>query len=177
MIIVVVSLARAGKDTFADYLVKNYNYKKINTSDILVKSLIDMGKEPTKINQSWLGDVWRKESGRMDIVTLRAIENIQGNNIVITGIRSQEEVDLVKQKFPDMITISIVADKLIRYSRRTKSDAQKLEDFLARDTRDIENKGLAKVLCKSDYFLCNNSSLEGFYSDIDRLLRRLENEV
>ena len=63
MIIGVVSLARAGKDVFADYLAKNYGYRKVTTSDVLRDELIKQGKESTKDNMSLLADEWRKEYG------------------------------------------------------------------------------------------------------------------
>jgi dephospho-CoA kinase len=173
MIIGIVSLARAGKDTVADYLVSNHSFTKVNTSDILVSSLLKMGKEPTKANQSWLGDVWRKDSGRMDIVTLRSLENLPSGNIVVTGLRSQEEIDLLREKFPGAIILAIMADKHIRYSRRKPNDAQDMQGFFARDKRDIENKGLAKALADADHFICNNSSLESLHLNIDKLLDML----
>ncbi len=177
MIIGVVSLARGGKDTMADYLVSKYGYEKVNTADVLVDALIAMGREPTKDNKSLLADEWRKESGRMDIVTLRTFERVNGkDNLVIASFRSKEESDLMREKFPGAVLVSILTDKEVRYARKTSDDPQDKKGFFGRDERDIKNKGLANVIMDADNFIDNNGTLEEFYRKIDKLMEFLANK-
>lgn len=175
MIIGVVSLARAGKDTFADYLVSNYGFNKINTSDVLHDYFIKNNEKPTKDKMSILADKWRKESGCMDIVTQKSLNNINPSlNYVITGFRSKQESDLMRKKFPESFLISIICDKELRYSRRTDIDPQTKKGFFGRDERDIENKGLAKVIVDADYYLMNNSSLQDFHDQIKNFMKKIK---
>ena len=92
MIICLTSLARAGKDTFADYLVDKYGFIKLNMSDVLRDELKAQGKEGTKEEMSLLGDEWRKLNG-MDVVMKRTLEKAkQYDKVIITGVRSIEEL-------------------------------------------------------------------------------------
>lgn len=175
MIIGVVSLARAGKDTFADYLVSNYDFKKINTSDVLHDYFINKGETPTKDKMSILADKWRKESSRMDIVTFKSLKKMdEFNHYVITGFRSKQEADLMREMFPDSTLVSIMSDKELRYSRRTHEDPQSIKDFFGRDERDIKNKGLAEVIVDADYYLINNDSLQNFYNQIKDFMKKIK---
>ncbi|MEA3379141.1 MAG: AAA family ATPase [Nanoarchaeota archaeon] len=171
MIIGIVSLAGAGKDTFADYLVLKYDFRKINTSDAISEILKEKDLEDNKDNRSIIADQWRKETGRMDIVTFKSLEKIKDpKNLVIIGFRSLEESELMKKMFPSAILISLIANPKIRYSRKRMGDPQDRAGFFGRDERDINKKGLAKVIMSADYFILNNSSLEDFYKKIDKFM-------
>lgn len=174
MIICLTSLARAGKDTFADYLVDHYGFVKLNLSDVLKEELLRQGLEPNKENMSLLGDTWRQKYG-MDVVMRKTLENAKKcSNVVITGARSVEEITYLKSNAKDVVVISIKADAKIRFMRKNNDDKQSWSEFFARDQRDIENKGLSKVLGMADYAMTNNfSSKEEFYKEIDKLMAKL----
>lgn len=175
MIIGLAALARSGKDLFADYLVKKYNFKKVNTSDVLRDALIEDNKPATKDNMSILADEWRKQHG-MDIVTRRALESIKKyqGNIVVIGLRSLEEVELAKSLCNNFVLVAIKADDEIRYSRRDSRDPQDRKSFFFRDERDTKKKGMGKVIEQAQYTLENNDTIEEFYSKIDKLLKEIQ---
>jgi len=174
MIIGVTALARAGKDTFAAYLVSKYGFPKLNMSDVIAEELVKRGLEPTKDNRSLLGDEWRKQYG-MDIVIRKTLEKAHSyENIVITGMRSVEEVDFLRKNSNSFCLVAIVADLDVRFARRDNLDPETLEGFTARDERDVKNKGLGKVIEMADYTLTNNYGiLEEFYKDIDSLIQKI----
>lgn len=177
MIIGVVSLARGGKDTFADFLVQNYGFKKVNTSDSIHNILKEKGLKLTKDNLSIIADQWRKETKDMAIVTKKSLENITNpKNLVICGFRSIEEVEYMKKIFPSSILVAIMADKEKRFERKKTNDPQDKESFFRRDKRDIIKKGLSKVLADADYFLLNNNSLKNFYKDISNFLNTIKKD-
>lgn len=175
MIIGVTALARAGKDTFADYLVSNYGFSKLNMSDVLTEELGKLGRPKTKDQMSLLGDEWRKQHG-MDIVIRRTLEKAATYvNTVITGFRSVEEVEFMKTNSGQFYLVAIVADMDVRFGRRNELDPDTLEGFTARDERDVQKKGLGKVIEKADYTLTNNyKTTEEFYRDIDLLLQKIK---
>ncbi|MBS3060127.1 MAG: hypothetical protein J4432_01315 [DPANN group archaeon] len=47
---------------------------------------------------------------------------------------------------------------------------------MARDERDIQNKGLDKVIRMVDYKLINNGTIETLHCDIELLFEELEKE-
>jgi len=174
MIICLTSLARAGKDTFADYLVNSYGFVQLNLSDVLKERLLEKGMEPTKENMSLLGDQWRRKFG-MDIVMRKTLEKAKAfPNVVITGLRSVEEVKYFNSSPEKIVLIAITADARVRFERKNQDDEQSWQDFFNRDNRDIKNKGLDKVLNMADYTLENNfSSKEQFYHVIDKVMAKL----
>lgn len=174
MIIGVTALARAGKDTFADYLISKYGFAKLNMSDVLAEELVRRGLEPSKDNRSLLGDEWRKQYG-MDIVIRKTLEKAATyENTVITGVRSVEEVDFLRKNSKSFCLVAIVADMDVRFARRDSLDPNTLEGFTARDERDVKNKGLGKVIEIADYTLTNNyKTTEEFYKDIDALMQKV----
>ncbi|MBI5872255.1 AAA family ATPase [archaeon] len=173
MIMGLTGMVRSGKDSFADYLASEYGFAKLNMSDVLKEELVKEGKEPTKENMSILGDRWRKEFG-MDIVMRRTLENAKKQEkVVICGIRSLEEIDFIRRNAVDFVLIAVVADAKTRFARRSESDEQDFGGFIARDNRDIKNKGLDKAIACADYTIENNfSSLEDFYKAINALLAK-----
>ncbi|MBU2638518.1 MAG: AAA family ATPase [Nanoarchaeota archaeon] len=174
MIIGVTALARAGKDAFADYLVSNYGFSKLNMSDVLADELVRRGMEPTKDNRSLLGDEWRKQYG-MDIIIRKTMEKAQTyDKVVITGFRSMEEIAFSRGSSDSFYLVAIVADLNVRFGRRNELDPESIEAFTVRDDRDVKNKGLGKVIDAADQTLTNNyTAHKPFYKEIDALMQKI----
>ncbi len=168
MIIGIAGLARSGKDTAARFFIQK-GFVQVNLSDILKEELIKLGKEPTKENMSLLGDELRKQNGK-DVMIKLFLNKIKGkSNVVVTGIRSPEEVSCLKKEIGDFKLIAIAASKETRFKRRNEEDSNLPEEFFARDERDIRNKGLDKVLASADQVVENNSGLEALYLRLDKV--------
>lgn len=173
MLLGVTGLARVGKDAFADFLVRNYSFTKLNLSDCLRDELIKTGKEPTKGNMCILGDEWRAKWG-YDIVIRRTLERAQkSSRVVITGLRSVEEVEFMRSGSNDFQLVAIVASDETRFSRKTSDDPQDFESFIGRDRRDIEKKGLDKVLALADHVIDNDSGGWEIHKKAAELMRTL----
>lgn len=177
MIIGLTGLAGCGKEEVADYLKKKYGFRVFNFSqDVLLSIAKERGIEPTKMNLSILGDELRKEKG-MGALAHLLMEKIKkekdSDRIVISGFRSTEEVDYVRNEELNFYLVKVDADPMIRFSRRRPDDPQTQEEFFARDKRDIENKGLGKVMKMADFTIKNNSSIEELYKDVDALVKKL----
>ncbi len=171
MIIGVTGLARAGKDSFADYLAKAYGFVKLNMSDCLRDQLVRDSKEPSKMNMSILGDEWRAKWG-YDIIIRKTLECAQSlPKVIITGFRSVEEVSFMKSNSDKFMLVAIVASDETRFSRRNSDDPQDFDSFIARDIRDIEKKGLDKVLALADYVIDNDSNDWNLYGKCEEFLK------
>jgi len=143
-------------------------------SDVIKDELIQQAREPTKMNMSILADEWRKLHGK-DIVMRKTLEKAQDHDkVIITGIRSPEELDFLQTNTKRFKLISIQASREIRYNRRSNNDPQSPEEFFERDERDILFKGLGKVIEKADYNIKNEGSLEEIYAQIDSIIDRID---
>ncbi|MCX8158095.1 MAG: AAA family ATPase [Candidatus Diapherotrites archaeon] len=175
-VLVVVGLARSGKDELGNYLVKKYKFRKFVMSDSIKKYIKALGIKPTKQNLSKYGDLLRKEKG-MDIVaklTYREIQKSKSNKIIIIGPRSKEEIIFFKKKFPKLKIILVEANKEIRFKRRNKLDPQTKKEFFKRDKIDIKNKGLKKLIKLAHFKIKNNSTLQKFHTEIDKIVNNLK---
>jgi len=173
--IIVVGLARSGKDTFADYLVEKYGFSKLVFSDMLAEELEKRGEKATKENMSRLGDELRREEG-MDAVAKRLVEKagkIKNEKLVLVGPRSVEEVNYVKKALGKAVVVETYAKDTSRFGRRGETDPQSETGFFGRDKGDIDRKGLGEVLKMTDRIVENNKDLRSFHMKIDRLMELL----
>ena len=170
----ITGLMRSGKDFVAHYIINKYNYIQLNMSDVIKDELIEQGREPTKMNMSILADEWRKLHGK-DIVMRKTLEKAENHDkVIITGIRSPEELDYLQNNTKRFKLIAIQASREIRYNRRSEKDPQTPEEFFERDERDILFKGLGKVMEKADYNIKNEGPLEDIYLQIDSIIERID---
>ena len=176
MIIGLTGLARCGKDTMAAYLKEKYGYEILVFSDVLVEEAEKRGLEPTKMNLSILGDELRAAEGNA-VVAKRLMKKIdKEKEYVLSGVRSPEEVYAIQNEMLDFNLVYIDTERSTRFKRRKPEDPQSEEDFFERDGRDIQNKGLGKVIEMADYTISNNSSVKEFYKKIDELVKKIQSE-
>jgi dephospho-CoA kinase len=180
LIIGITGLGRSGKNTVAEYLSKSYGFRHLDFNiDVIQEELKKRGMDATRENSSVLGDEMREKEG-MVVMAKRIMMKMggfkEGESFVLTGFRSPEEVDYIRNEAPgEFWLILIKADPTVRYERRDDPE-QTEEGFFARDERDIQNKGMAKVFDLADHTINNNSSLENLYKEVDDLISRLEKE-
>jgi dCMP deaminase len=170
----ITGLVRAGKDEVAKILINHHKYQQFNMSDVLKEELIRVGKEPTKMNMSILGDEWRNLYGH-DVVMRRTLERASNyKKIVITGIRDPAEIDFLKKNTDRFKLIAVNASKEIRFSRKFPGEPDTPEKFFARDERDIKNKGLDKVIEGADYVIENEESYEELATQLGMIIGKIE---
>ncbi len=158
--IIVIGLARSGKDTAADIIAEEFGFRKFVFSDFIAEEAKKRGLPATKENLSNIGDELRKKEG-MDVFAKRLWEKAKGKEkLVLVGPRSKEEVDYIKANCENVVVVRINASPNKRFERRSKADAQERKAFLQRDEIDIERKGFGKVLEESDFKIENDGSPE-----------------
>jgi dephospho-CoA kinase len=174
-VVVLAGLARSGKDTIADYLCKSYGFTKFVMSSAIEDEMKGRGLETDKKSTSEFGDTLRKEHG-MDAVAKLIIKKVekspQAKDIVIVGPRSPEEIRLFRRYFPELLIVKVEGSREARYTRRSEKDPQDKEGFFGRDLRDVENKGLQKVLDMADVVIDNNAGPEEAYRQADSIIKR-----
>lgn len=175
MILGITGLACGGKQVAAEYLKDKYGFELLDfAADSIVAEAKTRGLEPTKMNLSILGDELRKTGG-MAVFAKIILKKIKSDKTAITGFRSPEEVDYIRNEYvDDFYLIEIHANPVVRFKRRRPSDPQIEQDFFARDERDIQNKGLGKVIEIADYRIENNNTAEELYAKIDEFMQKAE---
>ena len=183
MIIGITGFARSGKDTVAEYLSKKYGFIHLDFArDALFPEADKRGIEKDKLSLSVLGDELRQEKGRAvlaKIINSKIKKQEQQLvkeeiNYVITGFRSPEEVDLIRNDNLDFVLIELTANQKTRFSRRNDKDPDDEDAFNSRDKRDIHNKGLWDVLKMADYKIDNEGTKEELYKLIDDLMKGIK---
>ncbi len=183
LVIGLTGLASSGKGEVAKYLEKN-SFSKLVFSNVLKEEAEKRGllKNRTYEEQknifSKLGDQLRRETGKWEILAEKLIEKIKSNNlekVVVDGFRSVEEVNLFKKNFENFYLVYINADEEIRFKRRKLEDSNiNIENFRARDKRDIEEKGLGKVIELADFTIDNNEEgLKHLHKKLNKFLERI----
>ncbi len=168
-------LARCGKDTAADYVVKKYKFKKIVMSDELAEELAKQGMEDTKMNRALMGRQLREKLGD-NIVAKMVFEKAVKKGfekVVFVGPRSVSEIEFFEANIPDFFLIAIKAGEGKRFDRRSGKDEQTKETFFERDVHDSTKFELGKVIAMAKHTIENNSTINEFQKAIDELMQKI----
>lgn len=180
-IIVVVGMCGVGKTVACDYL-ESLGLDRIYFGAITFEKLQEEGLETNPDNERMMRERLRKEGGMGVFATLnlpKLEKLVKKNNVVVESLYSWDELKIVQEKFKEqVITVSIVADKELRYSRLAKRDVRPFsrDDAIKRDIAEIENIAKAGPIAYADYFVDNNGTIEEFHQRIDDLLEKVNNE-
>ncbi len=115
-----------------------------------------------------------RERHGFDIWAKRAVEKMYGDIFMVDGCRSRDEVRAYLGITPDVTVIGIFASPTTRYDRlvkRGRDDAPKnMQEFEERDRREM-NWGLAETIALADMMVINESSLDDFRKEVQRLMK------
>ena len=150
----------AGKSTIANGL-KSKNFKIINMGDAVRDEAKKRNLDPTGENLGKLMLELRKNNGPGAVAELieDKIQNSESDVIVIDGIRSNEEIQVLR-KIGTVKLLSIHASTDTRYdflSNRGRSDDPKSRNnFNERDSREI-GVGISTPIALADESISNNN--------------------
>lgn len=158
----------SGKDTVAEYLVKDFNYTHVSTGDMVRKVAMDKYSSIERPVLSKTATELRYENGAGALV-LEALKEKQP--LVITGIRTLGEAKALKQA--GGLLLFVDAPTETRYERvksrqRDNETELTLEQFIANEEKemyggpndeDFNVRGIGEI---ADFTVVNNSSLEEY---------------
>jgi dephospho-CoA kinase len=150
----------AGKSTIANGL-KSKNFEIINMGDAVREEAKKRNLEPTGQNLGKLMLELREKNGPGAVaeLILNKIKNSNFNVIIIDGIRSNEEIQVLR-KIGIVKLLSIHASTDTRFSflsdRGRSDDPQNRENFTERDTREI-SVGISTPIALADESISNNN--------------------
>ena len=150
----------AGKSTIAEGL-KSRGYDAINMGNVVRSEAKKRNLEPTGPNLGKLMLELREKNGPGAIahLVIPEIENSKSNVIIIDGVRSNAEIDVLK-KYGKVKLLAIHAsiDKRFEFlQQRGRSDDPKTkENFEERDSREL-GVGISNSIALSDDAITNNN--------------------
>ncbi|MBU3897160.1 MAG: AAA family ATPase [Nanoarchaeota archaeon] len=174
-------LASSGKGEASNYL-KSKGFEKFVFSDILKieaqkRGILTGNYEEQKNILSKLGDELRKETGKMEVLAIMLVGEIKKRNldkVIVDGFRALEEAETFRNNFSNFKLIFVDTPEKIRFERRKLEDPTiKFEEFLERDKRDIEKKGLGKVIKTCNITIENTGSKEELYKKLDKIINQV----
>ena len=178
LVILLVGMPGAGKEEFVK-VAKKRGYNIVRMGDVVrdyVKSLgyplenSIVGRTAGEERDKKGVDIWAKR-------TVERIKRINGEKIVVDGIRCPEEVEVYKKNLGNVILVGIFAPQKTRYERiikrGRKDDIKNWEEFIEREDREL-SWGLGKVFARADYMILNVDTLEDYHIKVDEVLTLLE---
>ena len=177
-IIVVVGMCGVGKTVACDYL-ESLGFERIYFGAITFEKLQEEGLEVNPENERMMRERLRSEGGMGVFATLNLPKLdtlVQKGNVVVESLYSWDELKIVQERFgSQVITVSVVADKELRYDRLAKRDIRPFsrDDAIKRDITEIENIAKAGPIAYADYFIDNNGTILEFHQRLDDLLEKI----
>ena len=160
LIVCLTGMPGAGKSTIADGL-KTKGFEIINMGNAVRSEAKRRQLEPTGENLGKLMLELREKNGPGAVAELvkLEIENSKSNVIIIDGIRSYSEIEVLK-KYGDVKLLAIHASTDTRFGflqKRGRSDDPKTkQNFEERDDREL-NVGISNPIALSDDAISNNN--------------------
>ena len=159
LIVCLTGMPGAGKSTIANGL-KSKGYEIINMGDAVREEAKKRNIEPSGQNLGKIMLELREKNGPGAVAELiqNKIKNSSSNVIVIDGIRSNEEIQVLR-KFGTVKLLSVHASTDTRYSflieRGRSDDPQTRDNFDERDVREIK-VGISTPIALADESISNN---------------------
>ncbi len=172
----VVGLNGSGKDEVVKYLNRKYGVPLISVGDIVREIAGREGVEPTRDNLDEITKRYFAKYGKGYFLK-QVIEKIQQNkweSAGISGIRSPEDVSLVKTAFKsDFILVYVyISDPRVRYERMVKRGSQRdkmaYAEFLQQDRVSEELFRVQEAIQMADISISNDGTLEDLHRQVDR---------
>ena len=181
-IIAFVGMSGSGKSVAVDFFTTK-GIPKVYFGGLIYKEMELRGIPRTEDGESErkFREEIRATEGK-DWVVNKAIEathdliNAGQKRIVLDGVYSWTEYNILKKAFPSQITfIAIVLPKKLRYKRvANRSDrAFDLEAIRERDRSEIENLEKGGPIAAADYYVLNDGDFEKMKDQIRAILKEI----
>ncbi len=171
MVLVIVGKCASGKTTCANFLKETYCFTVYEIGDFVRKQYsLNQGKYDDLLR--YADSIYKKGMlSHFVQLALNESKKQQSENMAFSGIRTIEELKLIRNEYPNLILINIVCNDKNREKRYKK---ELKDSVLLSERTSIENhwnkEGFGKLI---DYELNNNSTQDEFYSSIEKMIAKL----
>lgn len=170
-IIAIVGLPGVGKSE-ASHFLQQKNIPVIRFGDLTDEYLKENNLPKNQVNEKSFREGIRAELG-MAAYAIKCeprISKASANHdiVVLDGLRSWEEYEYLKDRFPHLVILALYAPASVRHERLKNRRERGLSDSEAkkRDIAEIINLNMAPPIALADYLIVN----EGTVLDLDTKL-------
>jgi dephospho-CoA kinase len=160
-------------------VAKENGYDAIVMGDVVRQEAESKSLDPNPENIGKIMLELRENEGKSVIAKrcISKIEEAEKQKVVVDGIRSLDEVEEFKKRFPKFSLIAIIASPETRfqrlYRRRRSDDAVGWDVFHQRDMREL-SVGLGNAIVMAEYTIINEETLDIAKNRAKHVLRRVE---
>lgn len=179
-VIGVVGLNASGKDALLEYLHERCGLPIVSSGDIARDLAVERGLAPTRDNLHHISSRYINRYGT-DYFMRQIVDIIEREGWMaagITGIRTPNDVQTLRQHFGDHFTLVYVhvSDPHLRYERaRQRAEARDPTTFAEFAAKDREEERLFHIhdtIQYADLIIDNSGSLEDFHQEIEKKIVR-----
>lgn len=173
-VIGVVGLPGSGKGEFSR-IAEELDIPVVVMGDSIREYVRTSGKTLTDLSMGDASAQLRAEMGRDAIaqLTIPRVEACGSEVAVIDGIRSEAEVALFRDHFPDFFLVGVACPSAIRleriFGRGREDDVTSADELTARDERE-RGWGLEAALAMADVTVTNEGSMDEYEMAVRALL-------
>jgi dephospho-CoA kinase len=151
-------------------------FSVVRMGDVVREEALRRGLPITDATVGGMANAERQAHG-MGIWAERTLPRIQGERVLVDGLRGRTELEIFRGAFgDDLSVVAVHASPKTRYERmlrrRRTDDAGSIEAFRARDLREL-SWGLGDVIATADVMLVNEGTLDEFRRQARTSLERL----
>ena len=123
--------------------------------------------------------ILNKNENTVKTIMRRAKEKIkkayEEKDTVLDGLYSWDEYVYLKEKFKELVLVSIVCDKEKRYDRVSVRDIRPFnrEEIVIRDVSEIENLAKGGPIAYADYYIFNNGTVDNYIERLEEIIREI----
>lgn len=177
-VIAIVGMTGSGKSIASDYLEKK-GYYKIYFGGLTLSKLKEAGLEINPENEKMMREKLRKEHGMGAFAKLllpQIKEQSQKHDVVLDGLYSWDEFEILNNELDDLKLIGIIVDKDIRYERVSQREIRPLTNIEAerRDVAEIKNSAKGGPIAFADYYIFNNGTMNSYYKRLNEIIDDIE---
>ena len=177
----IVGLPGSGKGEFSK-IAEQLGIPVVVMGDVIREEVQKIGLPPTGENMGIISKALREKDGMAAIaiacipVVERQSDENKSNLVLIDGLRSDEEMHVLRDHFPDFVLIAINAPDEIRLtrlcSRGRSDDIRTREELQERDARET-SFGLLKAIKMADLTIENKTDINTFKEKVESVLNDL----
>lgn len=170
MIICVVGPSCAGKTTCAEYIRDETGISVIEASDS-VKRRRDANAPDVPIIEFAEERLTKegKETFARDVANV--VDNHQSQYIIVSGFRTFEEVDYLRNEYEEVRLYGVYANSLLRFQRKKHRDNPgsdySYKKFILKDFREYQF-GITELMNQSSTVIINEGSFDELFKRIDK---------
>lgn len=170
----------SGKGVFVDYIKEKFNSNSYKFSTPLRNILDRIGEEQSRENMQDLSTILRERFGQ-DLLAKIIVKDVQEDPqevVLVDGVRRVADIKYLKE-LDGFYLINVQAKEKIRYERiksraENPGDKDKTWEEFQKDAQAETEVSIREVAKLANYTIKNNSSLEEYYQQIEKIIDKIK---